>query len=61
MGFLGAIPIIPAIRVASDEGLPIVAAQPQSEAAEAFQRVAEAMSAQLASLSTKNKLPTLKL
>jgi len=58
--FLGEIPILPAIRAAGDEGLPIVAAQPDSEAAEAFRRVASAVSARLAALSGKRKLPTLK-
>ena len=46
--FLGEIPIVSAIRAAGDNGLPIVAAEPQSPAAEAFRAVARATAAQLA-------------
>jgi len=45
--FLGEIPIVPAIRAAGDNGLPIVAADPKSPAAEAFRAVARACAAQL--------------
>ncbi len=46
--FLGEIPIVSAIRAAGDNGLPIVAADPASPAAQAFLAVARATAAQLA-------------
>jgi ATP-binding protein involved in chromosome partitioning len=41
--FLGGIPIDPAVRAAGDAGVPVVAAHPESETAEAFRRVARAV------------------
>jgi ATP-binding protein involved in chromosome partitioning len=37
---LGQLPLVPALRVGSDEGRPITAVDPQSEAAQAFQTIA---------------------
>jgi ATP-binding protein involved in chromosome partitioning len=50
--FLGEIPILPAIRAAGDQGLPIVAAAPDSPAAQAFLAVARACAAQLSTLGS---------
>ncbi len=55
--FLGEIPILPSIRSAGDRGLPIVAAEPEGEAAQAFRAVAGAVAAQLASLSARPRRP----
>lgn len=63
--FLGAIPIDPAIRAGGDEGMPIVAADPDSPQAQAFRdiaaRVAEALTrdtgGSIASLLQKIKRP----
>lgn len=46
--FLGEIPLSTPIRVASDEGKPIVLAQPDSPAAKAFVSVAEQLAARVA-------------
>jgi ATP-binding protein involved in chromosome partitioning len=45
--FLGEIPLITQIRASADEGRPIVLAEPESEAARAFLRVAENLAAQI--------------
>jgi ATP-binding protein involved in chromosome partitioning len=60
--FLGEIPILPDIRAAGDKGMPIVAAQPKSEAADAFRALARAVAAQLqsAAMQKRRKLPTIK-
>jgi ATP-binding protein involved in chromosome partitioning len=60
--FLGEIPILPDIRAAGDKGMPIVAAQPKSAAAEAFRAITRAVVAELQSLSLqkRRKLPTIK-
>src|SRR5262249_29659265 len=60
--FLGEIPILPDIRAAGDKGMPIVAAQPKSAAADAFRALARAVSAELQSVSAqkRRKLPTIK-
>ena len=57
VAFLGEIPILPSIRSAGDRGLPIVAAEPEGEAAQAFRAVASAVAAQLASLSARPRRP----
>lgn len=49
--FLGALPIEPAVRKGGDTGAPIVAAQPDSEAAAAFRTIAGAL-AQRISIAT---------
>lgn len=51
MPFLGALPIEPAVRKGGDTGAPIVAAQPDSEAAAAFRTIAGAL-AQRISIAT---------
>ncbi len=59
--FLGEVPILPAIREAGDRGLPIVAADPKSEAAVAFRALARATAAQLSTLAFKGaRRPTIK-
>jgi ATP-binding protein involved in chromosome partitioning len=59
--FLGEIPILPAIRVAGDDGTPIVAAAPDSPAAQAFVAVARACAARLATLAFRApKRPVIK-
>ncbi len=45
--FLGEIPLLPQLRALADAGTPIVAAQPESEAAKAFARLAETVAASL--------------
>jgi ATP-binding protein involved in chromosome partitioning len=45
--FLGEVPLLPAIRTASDEGAPVVASAPDSPAAQAFVAVATAVAASL--------------
>lgn len=47
--FLGAVPIDPEIVVASDAGVPIVLSRPDSQAARAFQEIAQAVLRQLGS------------
>jgi ATP-binding protein involved in chromosome partitioning len=51
MPFLGALPIEPAVRKGGDTGAPIVASQPDSEAAAAFRTIAGAL-AQRISIAT---------
>lgn len=46
--FLGEIPLLPAIRALSDEGTPVVAAAPESEAGQAFMAVATSLAPRLA-------------
>jgi ATP-binding protein involved in chromosome partitioning len=59
--FLGEIPIVAAIREAGDRGLPIVAAAPDSPAAQAFVGVARACAARLSTLAFQGpKRPTIK-
>lgn len=45
--FLGEVPLLADIRSSGDEGTPIVASAPQSEAAQAFRRIAQATLHQL--------------
>jgi len=40
--FLGEVPLLAAIRSSGDDGTPIVASAPESEAAQAFKRIAQA-------------------
>ncbi len=47
MIFLGAVPLLPAIRNAGDIGAPVSSVDRESEAGRAFQQVAEAVKAQL--------------
>jgi ATP-binding protein involved in chromosome partitioning len=60
--FLGEVPIVSAIRTAGDRGVPIVAAEPESEAAQAFVAVARAVAAQLSTLALQGaaRRPTIK-
>jgi ATP-binding protein involved in chromosome partitioning len=60
--FLGEIPIVPAIRAAGDRGVPIVAADPDSPAAQAFRAVARSVAAQLSTLALRGagRRPTIK-
>jgi ATP-binding protein involved in chromosome partitioning len=60
--FLGEIPIVPAIRAAGDRGVPIVAAEPESAAAQAFVTVARSVAAQLSTLAMRGagRRPTIK-
>jgi len=55
---LGSIPLDPDTRVGGDTGAPIVVARPDSAQAEAFRRVAQAITARLAELAAL-PLPTL--
>jgi len=61
--FLGRLPIYEPIRVGSDVGIPLVIAEPQSGASQAFMRVAEQMAAQVsvkavrAEMENKGKIP----
>jgi ATP-binding protein involved in chromosome partitioning len=45
---VGQVPLVPALREGSDDGRPIVAVEPDSEAAEAFRSVAERIDVELA-------------
>jgi ATP-binding protein involved in chromosome partitioning len=45
---LGKVPLVPALREGSDDGRPIVAEQPDGEAAAAFAAIAEAIDVELA-------------
>ncbi|CAN5223796.1 P-loop NTPase [soil metagenome] len=45
---VGQVPLVPALRAGSDEGRPIVAVDPTSEAAVAFQAIAEVIDVELA-------------
>ena len=56
--FLGEIPLLGEIRAAGDRGLPIVAAEPDSQTAQSFRGIARAVMAQLAVSATQK--PTLK-
>jgi ATP-binding protein involved in chromosome partitioning len=46
--FVGQIPLVPALREGGDAGLPIVAADPTSEAAQAFSAMAERIDVEMA-------------
>ena len=54
--FLGAIPLSTAIRVASDDGRPLVLTQPDSLAAKAFVEAAEKLAAQVSIRGMQNEL-----
>jgi ATP-binding protein involved in chromosome partitioning len=56
---LGRIPLVPALRSGGDAGRPIVAAEPDSEAAEAFRALAEQVDVELA--PTRRYHPELRL
>ncbi|MFP5321374.1 MAG: Mrp/NBP35 family ATP-binding protein [Acidimicrobiia bacterium] len=56
---LGKVPLVPALREGGDTGRPIVAAEPQSEAAAAFDEIARAIIEDLA--PTKRFHPELKI
>jgi ATP-binding protein involved in chromosome partitioning len=59
--FLGEIPILPAIREAGDRGTPIVAAAPDSPAAQAFREIARNCAARLSTLAFQGpQRPTIK-
>jgi ATP-binding protein involved in chromosome partitioning len=45
---LGQVPLVPALRAGSDSGQPIVAAEPDGEAAQVFGRIAETVDVELA-------------
>jgi len=55
--FLGQIPLYEPIRVGSDEGIPIVIAEPDSVAARAFRQVAERAAAQV-SIKSYEEMPS---
>ena len=48
MPFLGEVPLLPAIRTTSDAGTPIVAAEPESAAAQAYAAIAARIAERLA-------------
>lgn len=54
--FLGRLPIYEPIRVGSDVGIPLVIAEPQSEAAVAFGQVASQMAAQVSMKALKAEM-----
>jgi ATP-binding protein involved in chromosome partitioning len=56
---VGQVPLVPALREGGDEGEPIVAADPESEAATAFTAIAEKIAVDLA--PTKRRHPELKV
>lgn len=53
--FLGEVPLSPDIRVNGDLGKPIVIAAPQSEAAEAFRRIAYAIASSVSVIAYKKR------
>jgi ATP-binding protein involved in chromosome partitioning len=55
---LGSVPLDPEMRVGGDTGAPIVVARPDSAPAQAFRRIAAAMTERLSTLSVL-KLPTI--
>ncbi len=57
--FLGAVPMEAVVRVAGDEGKPIIAEKPESAAGQAFQAIAERVAAQIsiAALGRDNAVP----
>ena len=57
--FLGEVPLDPAICQASDEGVPIVAARPQSPVAEAFRGIAAALVERMA--GEENPAPAIRM
>ncbi len=57
--FLGEVPLEPAIREASDEGRPIVAASPDSRQARTYNAIAESVWAQVASGATARAQPAI--
>jgi ATP-binding protein involved in chromosome partitioning len=60
--FLGEVPIDPRIREGGDTGSPIVAADPESVTAKAFENLAEAVAVQLArDAATKPRKPMIRL
>ncbi|MBI4342484.1 MAG: iron-sulfur cluster carrier protein ApbC [Candidatus Omnitrophica bacterium] len=54
--FLGAIPLATPVRVASDDGIPIVISQPDSPAAQAFVQAAERLAAQVSIRAMQGEL-----
>ncbi len=44
---LGQLPLVPALREGGDDGRPITAVEPDSEAAQAFHRIAESIAVEL--------------
>lgn len=52
--FLGSIPMDPAVRIGSDQGSPIVLAQPESAVAAAFTALAEDLAARLSVAALQN-------
>ena len=56
MPFLGAIPLTTPVRVASDQGVPIVISQPESSAARAFVEAAERLAAQVSIRAMQGEL-----
>ena len=48
MPLLGKVPLVPALREGGDEGRPIVIAEPDNEAAQAFRAIAEQLDTDLA-------------
>lgn len=59
VGLLGQIPLVPKLREGGDIGSPIVAADPESEAAQAFAKIAETIDVDLA--PTRRYNPALKI
>ena len=59
VGLLGQIPLVPKLREGGDIGSPIVAADPKSEAAQAFAKIAETIDVDLA--PTRRYNPALKI
>ena len=48
MPLLGQVPLVPALREGGDDGRPIVIAEPDDEASQAFRAIAEQLDTELA-------------
>ena len=59
MPLLGQVPLVPELRAGGDDGCPIVVADPDGEAAQAFRAIAERIDVELA--PTRRYRPELKI
>ena len=59
--FLGAIPMNSSIRIGGDSGKPVIDSDPDSEASQAFNSIAQKVAAKISIAAHQNKQPTIKI
>ncbi|MFC2064053.1 Mrp/NBP35 family ATP-binding protein [Chloroflexota bacterium] len=59
--FLGAIPMNSSIRIGGDSGKPVIDSDPDSEASQAFNSIAQKVAAKISIAAHENKQPTIKM